>query len=377
MRVFELAQSLATTSSDVLRHAGELGLDARSPLARLDEEEAKQLRSHFCRRSKEEIDRETEERRLKLSAKREADRLRRAAQTKSERELLLANIARSREIERTIKGLPDQTPLAPAPPSAAPVPLPGAVAAAVPTPAATPSTPLPAPAKPATPTAPTTAPKTAARKSVAPVPVAVTKPRPDKPRPKGPRRPGSEEEIDPDEALVAAYVGPQAVRPATRNIDKPRPGKESEAPRGSRLPPPRGTATRFVLAQRATAAVEPTASPNAGEPGTDHILTVRGPVVVKELAEMLGLRPNRLIADLMQLNVLASINQRVEIELANRIASKYGYTVELERARRSTERKPVLRRDDADDAIPDDRPDRKSTRLNSSHFVPSRMPSSA
>ena len=72
-------------------------------------------------------------------------------------------------------------------------------------------------------------------------------------------------------------------------------------------------------------------------------------IVVKELAEMLGLRPNRLIADLMQLNVLASINQRVEIELANRIANKYGYTIELERARRSTERKPVLRRDDADD----------------------------
>ena len=71
---------------------------------------------------------------------------------------------------------------------------------------------------------------------------------------------------------------------------------------------------------------------------------------------------NRLIADLMQLNVLASINQRVEIELANRIASKYGYTVELERARRSTERKPVLRRDDADDDIPDDVTDDLVTR---------------
>jgi len=72
---------------------------------------------------------------------------------------------------------------------------------------------------------------------------------------------------------------------------------------------------------------------------------------------MLGLRPNRLIADLMQLNVLASINQRVEVEMASRIASKYGYTVELERAKRSTERKPVLKRDDADDAIPDDQPE--------------------
>jgi len=367
MRVFELAQTLATTSSDVLRQAEELGLDARSPLARLDADEVKQLQSHFCRRSKEEIDRETEERRVKLSAKRETDRLRQSAQLKTERDALLANIARAREIERTVKGIPVETPsTAPAAPvtpsgipaipvpavSAAPVNAAAPVAPAAPTPPA--STPVAKPA--ATPSTKPAAPKPAAATAPAAVPA---KPRPDKPRPKGPRRPGSEEEIDPDEALVAAYVGPQAVRPVTRGIDKPRPGKDIEAPRGARLPPPRGGAapTRFVLAQRAAVAAAPAVPAQTAEPGNDRILTVRGPVMVKELAEMLGLRPNRLIADLMQLNVLASINQRVEIELANRIASKYGYTVELERARRSTERKPVLRRDDADDAIPDDRPE--------------------
>jgi translation initiation factor IF-2 len=365
MRVFELAQTLATTSSDVLRQAGELGLEARSPLARLDEDEVKQLQSHFCRRAKEDIDREAEERRVKLSAKRETDRLRRAAQQKTERETLLANIARAHEIERTVKGLSVETPVAPVPSAAAPVPAPEAVA---PSPVAAPAPIAPA-AAPATPAAPATTPTAALPKAAAaPRPVvpaaaaatvAPAKPRADKPRPKGPRRPGSEEEIDPDEALVAAYVGPQAVRPVTRSVDKPRPGKDAEAPRGSRLPPPRGggASTRFVLAQRAAAAAPVAPAAPAGEPANDRILTVRGPVVVKELAEMLGLRPNRLIADLMQLNVLASINQRVEIELANRIASKYGYTVELERARRSTERKPVLRRNDADDDIPDDRPE--------------------
>ncbi len=359
MRVFELAQSLSTTSSDVLRHAGELGLDARSPLARLDEAETKQLRAHFCRRPKEEVDRETEERRLKLSAKRESDRLRSAAQTRSERDLLLANISRAREIERTVKGLPVDAAPAPVDPAAVPpadaVPV---VAAATPAPAAPSAAAVKtaAPATPPAPVSPAPADKPAAHKPVAPVTAAAAKPRPDKPRPKGPRRPGSEEEIDPDEALVAAYVGPQAVRPSGRSADKPRPGKDAEPPRGSRLAPPRGAPTRFVLAQRPAVAA-PAPAPSATEPANERVLTVRGPVVVKELAEMLGLRPNRLIADLMQLNVLASINQRVEIELANRIASKYGYTVELERARRSTERKPVLRRNDADDAIPDDRPE--------------------
>ncbi|MEI8241915.1 MAG: translation initiation factor IF-2 [bacterium] len=357
MRVFELAQTLATTSSDVLRQAGELGLEARSPLARLDEDEVKQLQSHFCRRTKEEIDREAEERRVKLSAKREADRLRQASQLKAERDVLLANIARAREIERLVNG----TPVEAAPTTPAPAPAPTAAPVAT----ATPDAPA-APAAATPPAAAAAAPKPAAPKPGAPVaavpvpvvPAAAVKPRLDKPRPKGPRRPGSEEEIDPDEALVAAYVGPQAVRPVSRGADKPRPGKDVEAPRGSRQAPPRGggAPTRFVLAQRAAAAAAP-AAPAAAEPANDHVLMVRGPVVVKELAEMLGLRPNRLIADLMQLNVLASINQRVEIELANRIASKYGYTVEIERARRSTERKPVLRRDDADDDIPDDRPE--------------------
>ena len=87
----------------------------------------------------------------------------------------------------------------------------------------------------------------------------------------------------------------------------------------------------------------------------DHVITLRGAVTVKDLAEQLGLRPNRLIADLMQLNILASINQRVEIDVAQKIAEKYGYKIEIERAKRDAERKPILRSEDADDAIPEDK----------------------
>ena len=352
MRVFELAQALATTSSDVLRQAAELGLEARSPLARLDDDEAQQLRARLGSRTPEETGREAEERRIKLSAKRETDRLRRSTQLKTEKESLLANLARAREIERQVKGILVVAAEAPALTSAPTAPA-GPVAVVAPAPVSAPVAPAQATiatpaAKPAgTPTHP------------APAAPATAKPRLEKARPKGPRRPGSEEEIDPDEALVAAFVGPQAARASSRGgIEKTRSGKDAadQLPRGARLPQPRGGTAggRFVLAQRAAPAAAPAAS--AAAPADDsHVLIVRGPVMVKELAEMLGLRPNRLIADLMQLNVLASINQRVELDLANRIASKYGYTVELERARRSTERKPVLRRDDADDAIPDDK----------------------
>ncbi|MBQ6914223.1 MAG: translation initiation factor IF-2, partial [Kiritimatiellae bacterium] len=89
----------------------------------------------------------------------------------------------------------------------------------------------------------------------------------------------------------------------------------------------------------------------------DHVLSLRGPTLIRELAEMMGIRPNRLIADLMQEKVLVSINQRVDIEMAEKIADRYGFRVELERAKRSTERKPEIKRLDDDDDIPEDKPE--------------------
>ena len=132
MRVFELAQTLATTSSDVLKHAEELGLEARSPLARLDDDESNQLRSHFARRSMEDVERETQAHRLKLSAKRETDRLRRAVQVQTERDSILRNISRAKEIERVVKGSPLETPSAPAAASAPAPTTPVAADASVP-----------------------------------------------------------------------------------------------------------------------------------------------------------------------------------------------------------------------------------------------------
>ena len=86
-------------------------------------------------------------------------------------------------------------------------------------------------------------------------------------------------------------------------------------------------------------------------------ISIRGAVVVKELASKLGVRPNRLIADLMQLKVLASINQRVEPDVAIKVAQKYGYRVNVEHARDAANKKPVLKAIDADDEIPQDKPE--------------------
>ena len=86
-------------------------------------------------------------------------------------------------------------------------------------------------------------------------------------------------------------------------------------------------------------------------------ISIRGAVVVKDLAAKLGIKPNRLIADLMSLKVLASINQRVEPDVATKVAEKYGFKVVIEHARDKAAAKPVLKAIDADDLIPEDPPE--------------------
>ncbi len=87
----------------------------------------------------------------------------------------------------------------------------------------------------------------------------------------------------------------------------------------------------------APAAATPTPAP---APATDDrpvvspdkkLIILKGPVVVRDLAEILGVRPNQLIAELMRLNVLASINEQIDFKDAGRIAEKHGYSVEREK----------------------------------------------
>ncbi len=66
----------------------------------------------------------------------------------------------------------------------------------------------------------------------------------------------------------------------------------------------------------------------APEPAAQAVVAPRSveihsPIVVKDLAEKLGLKPNELIAKLMGLGVFASINQRLDDETAMRVAKQY------------------------------------------------------
>ena len=137
-----------------------------------------------------------------------------------------------------------------------------------------------------------------------------------------------EDELEPEEQIAAAFIE-RIAKDTPREIPKPtrtqvqKSGREKEVSR----PPVRGPQPQYpragVQAQRPGQWQPPRPQPPQEQTiAPDRVILLRGAVVVKDLAEKLGLRPNRLIADLMQLNILASINQRVEIDVAQKIAEK-------------------------------------------------------
>jgi len=61
------------------------------------------------------------------------------------------------------------------------------------------------------------------------------------------------------------------------------------------------------------------------------ILHLKAPIIVKELAEHLGLRPFHLIKDLMSLQIFANINQTIEPDVAAKVCELHGFVFERER----------------------------------------------
>ena len=58
-------------------------------------------------------------------------------------------------------------------------------------------------------------------------------------------------------------------------------------------------------------------------------------VIVKEFAQMMGMKPNQVIAELMKMNIFASINAEIDLKVAKDIGVKHGFTVRKEEKRKA------------------------------------------
>jgi translation initiation factor IF-2 len=87
-----------------------------------------------------------------------------------------------------------------------------------------------------------------------------------------------------------------------------------------------------IVTGEKTAAPVATALPIAEEEAAaQKVILIKPPIVVKQLATELGLKPHQLIAELMNYNIFANINQTIEPDIASKIAENHGFVLEKER----------------------------------------------
>jgi len=157
-------------------------------------------------------------------------------------------------------------------------------------------------------------------------------------------------------------------RPSTREaesvslIDRKKPGKKAEdgevRPKRVVLPPisrirasletPAAPSKPAPLPKSAAAEPPPTEVPSPvtsektapdattlpsveEETAAQNVILIKPPIVVKQLATELGLKPHQIIAELMSYNIFANINQTIEPDIASKIAESHGFVLEKER----------------------------------------------
>ena len=144
---------------------------------------------------------------------------------------------------------------------------------------------------------------------------------------------------------------PRPAGPSVSLIDKKQPEKRAAdgelkkkttvLPPISRIRASLATSTPAVLPKKA----EPPPAPESSEAPTTEaapvepearddgkkVIHIKPPIIVKQLALELGVKPHQLIAELMSFNIFANINQTIEPDIASKIAENHGFVLEKER----------------------------------------------
>jgi translation initiation factor IF-2 len=102
----------------------------------------------------------------------------------------------------------------------------------------------------------------------------------------------------------------------------------SAAPGAKILPAQKG--------QGASRSAEPAGPPKVVLPADARVISIKPPIVVRELADQLKQKPFKIIADLMELGVFANVNQAIDEAVAQKLCAKYGFRFEVEKRERGS-----------------------------------------
>ena len=161
-----------------------------------------------------------------------------------------------------------------------------------------------------------------------------------KPRPKREGAPRTAKSFLPPISRIVAPPAPVASKP----VEPPAPVAPPPPP--ARVAP---VVTDLISGPAPVAKVAPPATPAPAEPVVleeappaeaaapeaevepQKIIHIKPPIIVKQLAVELGLKPHQLIAELMAFNIFANINQTIEPDIATKICENHGFVFEMER----------------------------------------------
>ncbi len=121
-----------------------------------------------------------------------------------------------------------------------------------------------------------------------------------------------------------------------------RPEKSSPAPASPNAvtvtapPPKKAEVVDLIGASEVTVVEEAAPTKTGGEaaetaPVKANVIQIKPPIIVKELAEAMGLKPFQLIKDLMELSIFANINQTLDAETASKVCEKHNFVFEVEK----------------------------------------------
>jgi translation initiation factor IF-2 len=91
------------------------------------------------------------------------------------------------------------------------------------------------------------------------------------------------------------------------------------------------TPTPTPTAKPATAETAASDADLAAQQLQDKIVVIKPPIMAKDLAAKLGLKPYQLIHHLMEMNIFTSANQSLEEEVARKLSLKLGFSFEIEK----------------------------------------------
>jgi translation initiation factor IF-2 len=109
-----------------------------------------------------------------------------------------------------------------------------------------------------------------------------------------------------------------AAAPAGPAMPGSRPHAQQKGAAAGRAGEPASTAPKLVL------------------PADAKVITIKPPIVVRELADQLKQKPFKIIADLMESGVFANVNQAIDEAVAQKICAKYGFRFEVEKRERGS-----------------------------------------